>query len=555
MQRDTRTSGNFGGPQAGSVNLQILGNIHWLMLMLLERGSFGVDVQQAKARAVYVAGEATKRHADLPSDFILPESVPARFTWLPLTARLAGAFGWEKFYQKPDVAEQELSKCDHSENVGAAKEGHRYVGPVGGYKVELRDGVIVRLRFSVDEEATMHTEYRISSRWSLPSPIKKLLEAVERVFRYFENKPHHVIPFDEAARQHLLGCQLEQSLLVDDSCKVGDTIGEAQHGQAAGQIGIYGALLAILRWAATPSAAAPAEIRVAMKDIELAEIIIRVSLAIKKELRAEVGGASASQTGLYIAPEHRALTLDVENAGFANPYSTQTDGPTQVVADGAVAGGDARGSDQIGVRDHIVASSAATPVGIPPSADDSLGATDDESSSEHPGGDPILTFEDLPSEEAFYAQGLGNGGAHLCKDAVKPLVIEDRRLMRKLFMQGKSSLSLKSICDIRHAKGRCTSVCVAPLLMAFAAQFPRLVVYESSNLHFREFPQDGRGQDLMHNDCMSAVRLTLKQVSEARVKWMSVVSVKRELDESGAEAPAVVPGGAPPAQRRRLAPP
>ena len=102
MQRDTRTSGNFGGPQAGSVNLQILGNIHWLMLMLLERGSFGVDVQQAKARAVYVAGEATKRHADLPSDFILPESVPARFTWLPLTARFAGAFGWEEVYQKPD---------------------------------------------------------------------------------------------------------------------------------------------------------------------------------------------------------------------------------------------------------------------------------------------------------------------------------------------------------------------------------------------------------------------------------------------------------------------
>lgn len=79
IQRDTRTSGNFGGSQAGSVNVQIVGNLHWLMLIHLERGSFGCDVQQAKARAVYVAGEATKRHSDLPSDFILPETVPSRW--------------------------------------------------------------------------------------------------------------------------------------------------------------------------------------------------------------------------------------------------------------------------------------------------------------------------------------------------------------------------------------------------------------------------------------------------------------------------------------------
>jgi hypothetical protein len=68
IQRDTRTSGSFGGPQAGAVNVQILGNLHWMMLIQLERGHFGGDVQQAKARAVYVAGEATKRHSDLPTE-------------------------------------------------------------------------------------------------------------------------------------------------------------------------------------------------------------------------------------------------------------------------------------------------------------------------------------------------------------------------------------------------------------------------------------------------------------------------------------------------------
>ena len=67
IQRDTRTSGSFGGSHVGSVNLQVLGSVHWQMLIGLERGNFGGDVQQAKARAVYVAGEAIKRHSELPS--------------------------------------------------------------------------------------------------------------------------------------------------------------------------------------------------------------------------------------------------------------------------------------------------------------------------------------------------------------------------------------------------------------------------------------------------------------------------------------------------------
>lgn len=197
IQRDTKTSGNFGGSQVGSVNVQVIGNVHWLMLMHLERGSFGCDVQQAKARAVYVAGSASKRHAELPSDFILPESVPSRWTWLPLTPRLATAFGWAKFHQKPDVAATDLAECTPEENFEAGKPGYHYIGPCGGYKVELRDGVTVRLRFSTDPDGVLCTEYRISSRWKLPSPIKRLLDAVTQVFDYFKDKPHHVVPFED----------------------------------------------------------------------------------------------------------------------------------------------------------------------------------------------------------------------------------------------------------------------------------------------------------------------------------------------------------------------
>ena len=132
--------------------------------------------------------------------------------------------------------------------------------------MELSDGVTVRLRFSKGQDGQLLTEYRISSRWKLPSPIKKLLEGVERVFEYFDTRKHHEIPFTGAARHLLLGCQLEQNLKGDACGKVGDMIGEAQHGQAAGQIGIYSALLAILRWAATPVTVAPAEIEIAEKE-------------------------------------------------------------------------------------------------------------------------------------------------------------------------------------------------------------------------------------------------------------------------------------------------
>ena len=41
-----------------------------------------------------------------------------------------------------------------------------------------------------------------------------------------------------------------------------------------------------------------------------------------------------------------------------------------------------------------------------------------------------------------------------------------------------------------------------------------------SSLHFRDFPENEGAQDRMHNECMTAVRLTFHQLSDARVNWM-----------------------------------
>ena len=78
----------------------------------------------------------------------------------------------------------------------------------------------------------MTTEYRISARWMLP--MKSLLDSVDRVFDYFKKERYLEIPFTEDAQHQLLGCQLEQSLQVEDCGRDGDSVGEAQHGQAAG---------------------------------------------------------------------------------------------------------------------------------------------------------------------------------------------------------------------------------------------------------------------------------------------------------------------------------
>ena len=93
--------------------------------------------------------------------------------------------------------------------------------PAGGNKVELRHGVILRLRFRQKETGEMTTEYRISARWKLPSLMKSLLNSVDRVFDYFKKERYLEIPSTEDARHQLLGCQLEQSLLAGTAKQLG----------------------------------------------------------------------------------------------------------------------------------------------------------------------------------------------------------------------------------------------------------------------------------------------------------------------------------------------
>ena len=140
---------------------------------------------------------------------------------------MADSFGWSAYYQEPALAEEVLEPGpeDEDEAEGEARplsadSGTQpvvtFIGPQQGVRVHLPDGVEVRLRYQFSDGA-MQTQYRISARWMLPSPCTALVPGARRVIGYFKNRPHFTIPFDPAAREHLLGAQLEQSLLASAS--------------------------------------------------------------------------------------------------------------------------------------------------------------------------------------------------------------------------------------------------------------------------------------------------------------------------------------------------
>ena len=59
-----------------------------------------------------------------------------------------------------------------------------------------------------------------------------------------------------------------------------------------------------------------------MKDVELAEIVVRTRLLLKKEMRREVSDLPARPEDLYRALAHRAVVTDhAPGAAFALPYS------------------------------------------------------------------------------------------------------------------------------------------------------------------------------------------------------------------------------------------
>lgn len=544
LQRDTRTSGCYGGVGTPAVNLAIVGNWHWKMLLAVERGLVGNHVAATKERSLYCAGASAKRHEDLPADFALAADQP-RWTWLPLTAKLAQSFGWSAFYQSPDIAAQNLVPAPPedglAQGVAAAEPGARFehVGPEHGYKAQLPDGVELRLRYVTDNGA-LKTQYRISGRWALPSAHEALVAGVRRVVRFFRDRPHHTIPFEPAARELLLGAQLEQSLLAG-SCRGDDGAGEAQHGAAAGQIGVWAALASMLRLAADEDMQT---LSITAEDVELSTRVVQISLRIKEFARSPdlVGRAGRPAQLCESTPlAHRPACGDYDTERFAGAFLTQR---PLFEASPLDAGGigdeeeDAVGPAAVdqGSAMDAVPEPAAAPSPEPPAA--AAAATP-------------LQIADLKPEAEFFEEGLGlDGGMLLNPSPDGQRLSTDRHLLRKLILTGQASTTTQRIADsmrfyissgaaVGGKKGRTRAALpiadVRALLVGFAAQYSRICTFADDTLVFRDFPADEAAQVKLHNEFMRCARVTLHEVSRARIMFLR----KRPAPASAEAAPAV----------------
>ena len=339
-QRNTRTSGGYGDSRTCPVTLDILANLHPKMLIQMERGLIGNHVQETRARFLYCAGKSCKRHDALPEDFVLPPGVTSRWTWLPLSSRLAQSFGWEAYYQCPERAQEKLAPCPPEENTlveliaqflpdvpgaNASMLDSCFFGPPGGYVAPLRDGTSLRLRYPKDLEG-FTTEFRISSRWQLPSPIHEVVKKVRaQVLPFFAKARNCKIAVGKQPRLQLLGCQLEQSLFASDAELAGDTVAQAQHGAAAGQIGIWAGRIAVLRQVA--STGPMTEIEISEADVDLSRRIVHISTLIKNTLRQ----VSMTRTGPSVPVSlstqpmagHLPVVGDYDVSRFADVYSSQ----------------------------------------------------------------------------------------------------------------------------------------------------------------------------------------------------------------------------------------
>ena len=221
-----------------------------------------------------------------------------------------------------------------------------------------------------------------------------------------------------------------------------------------------------------------------------------------------------------MAPAHRAVALDCDTAIFAQPYLTQ-DAPTQVLPR-------TQAGHVGGLCDNALSEQAADDGSDV--SDHAAEAVERAAAEVTPPG--VLQFEDLPSEEDFFSKGLGPDDTHILQVPGKQLTIQDKRFMHKVFLSGRSKWTVKQASDMKFnppgtqgnsSRKTCPLNCIINLFKAFVQQHPRLAVFDEAgaSLQLRDFPPDEAAQDRMHNECMSAMRLTLQRVSTERVAWMS----------------------------------
>eukprot|EP00969_Alexandrium_andersonii_P207214 9155622-Alexandrium_andersonii.AAC.1 len=267
---------------------------------------------------------------------------------------------------------------------------------------------------------------------------------------YFWERPHCTIAFQEPARLHLLGAQMEQGLRASDAAAEGSDAAQARHGNAGGQLGVLAALVAIFRFGTDSGIQEPL---VTLPDVELAQRIVDLSLLLKSRAagppasRPDEGGRFSSQGSPF-----RGASGDYDRGRFAEAFASQPTvaanarAPSQAAAmDGGLAGVVPSAGARADSDEDAAAGEAAASVDSARAGSDAAGSGALLAIPAPPPATMLdmrepdaVSLRDLGDEKAFFQEGFRDGGAQLLQ-APAGANLSDKRLLQRVLLQGKDS--------------------------------------------------------------------------------------------------------------------
>ena len=532
-RRATRTSASFGAVRGKTVSVSVLGNTHPSKFIIMERGMLGNHTACTKERFTvcldYAAAfhSALSRHGGEGSD-------GSNWSWLPLTRQQAEVFGWERLLDSPSVAVEEGLREDcsivNTEEDGA--HGAIIEGPSNGYIIDLPDGVESRLRFrrtrSADVAAEVFTtEFRISARWKQASPSEHIRAAARRVAELFASKPHSELQFEDDARKVLLGNQVAQNIKAKQCDS--DVQLAALHANAAGQQGVFAALMAVLDYAAGEERLSAGLPVVTREHVQSARRLVDISVAIRAMWRCPLDGSAGTGGDNHDQPPSDMSSIARPVAG--NYLSPQLDAPAATQQRVPLLAAAA----PLEPAEHRT--DAAWPLG----SEAELQAVGEEEAPEAipPTDLPTpLQYGDIPDLAEFDTRGLGADSAFIFAStqlSSGPVqVFKDREFVRRVMLTGRSRASISSLVDNyaigvddgqrdsnkkkrRVRPGRQDAIAV---LKAAFAQYPRLGSYSERNSEviLKAWSPSMHNQIQYHNELMQCCHVSLSELSQRRAR-------------------------------------
>ncbi|CAL1161923.1 unnamed protein product, partial [Cladocopium goreaui] len=251
---------------------------------------------------------------------------------------------------------------------------------------------------------------------------------------------------------------------------------------------------------------------------QVAARMVELSLEIREVLRGPVDAAIAP-TSDSEGEQFKPVQVPAPQKRFAPPVATQEQDASQPTK-----------GERLEDEDHV-------PVSVPECCSQHV---QQQGPAKTEPQNP-LHFLDLEPADAFFSRGLGENGV-----MILPGDMQDRSLMRKLLLLGRSELTLAKAVDIYHVteikngKRRKLRPPQAKVLQVFQTVFSLYPRFGQVNLSTR------RGSEMLyHNEAMRCCRVSIREISKRRALWHDRDAGR---DDLGDDAPQGVEGEEPEAE-------